>query len=414
MTEPAIDHTERHHSELGGSSASRWSICSGSVFLTRTLPPQPTSDAAAEGTKAHELAEVCLRDFLDHKLNGTDPDINFALMSASFESEMIEAAEGFRDAVWVKVLEESITGKAFGLEERFHFDENLDMGGLVDFWCVYIDDRGRRVGVIVDFKYGYSPVEVKKNGQLAFYATALRNYVRKHDKDLDLVRTVIYQPRVPHREAYQEVHLTQKQLDTWAKKFTTAAHKIYVKQKASYKTGEHCRFCPAQAICPKYGKELSAKADLAIVDVDHISLPKAEGLSDEQLVNIVLYAPKIESFLKSCKAYAINKYMMGNKLPGVKVVLGSTRRKWKPNETEIAAEFEAIGVDPWNKKLRGLGDMKRVLREVTGQKGKALDEMLEAYITYTQAKPVLVPESDNRPAVENCLDYLAEMSEDEN
>lgn len=201
-------HEDRAHSELGGSTASRWSQCTGCIFLNRTLPKQPSSAAAKEGTKAHELAEVALRDFLNHKRNGTDPEIQFSLLAMNADPKMVEAAEGWRDTMWEKVLEKALTGKAYGLEEHFYFDKSLDMGGTVDFWCVYINDRGQRVGVIVDFKYGYSYVEVKKNGQLAFYGAALRRFVREHGKDLDLVRTAVYQPRTPHHEAFREAVLS--------------------------------------------------------------------------------------------------------------------------------------------------------------------------------------------------------------
>lgn len=400
-------HEDRAHSELGGSSASRWSQCTGCVFLNRTLPPQPSSAAAKEGTKAHELAEVALRDFLNHKKHGTDPEIQFSLLTANYDSKMVEAAEGWRDIIWEKVLEKSYTGKAYGLEEHFYFDKQLDMGGTVDFWCIYINDKGQRVGAIIDFKFGYSYVEVKKNGQLAFYSAALRRFVREHGKDLDLVRAGIYQPRCVHHEAYRETVFSAKQLDTWENKFVKAAHQIYIKQKPTFKVGSWCQFCPAQAICPKYGRELSAKAELKILDVKNVELIEAENLSDNQLANVIKNASQIEAFLKSCKAYAINRHMAGKKLPGMKVVLGPTRRKWKENEADIGAALIALGVeDPWNRKLKGLGDIQRAL-------GKGGKDTIAPYVTQTTAKPVLVSLDDERPEVENCLDLLAETSESE-
>ncbi len=65
MTETP-DHKARSHSILGGSSALRWVNCPGSVFYTKDLPPEAPSEAALEGTKAHELAEMALSDYLDH------------------------------------------------------------------------------------------------------------------------------------------------------------------------------------------------------------------------------------------------------------------------------------------------------------------------------------------------------------
>lgn len=48
------------HSRFGGSSASRWMACPGSVVLCDQMPKQETSVWAAEGTLAHALAEHCL------------------------------------------------------------------------------------------------------------------------------------------------------------------------------------------------------------------------------------------------------------------------------------------------------------------------------------------------------------------
>lgn len=48
------------HAQLGPSGASRWMACPGSVRLSAGLPDE-SSPFAEEGTKAHELAEICLK-----------------------------------------------------------------------------------------------------------------------------------------------------------------------------------------------------------------------------------------------------------------------------------------------------------------------------------------------------------------
>lgn len=48
-----------HHSILSPSGSSRWLNCPGSVALTLHIPDDG-SDAADEGTDAHELAALCL------------------------------------------------------------------------------------------------------------------------------------------------------------------------------------------------------------------------------------------------------------------------------------------------------------------------------------------------------------------
>ena len=58
-------HTTRAHARLAPSAAKRWMNCPASVRATEDLPDS-TSEAAAEGTAAHELCSHCL-------MTGDDP-----------------------------------------------------------------------------------------------------------------------------------------------------------------------------------------------------------------------------------------------------------------------------------------------------------------------------------------------------
>jgi hypothetical protein len=170
-----------------------------SVVLSRDLPKEPASEAALEGTAAHEVAEIFLTRFLHYKLTGED------LPWHETTPELEAAAKDYIDVVWKSVLHEAITGKAYGLEDQFTLEAKLGMYGFIDFWAVYIDDRGKRVGVVVDFKYGFVEVEAEKNAQLAFYACAMREELTRAGKNLDYVRGVIFQPKV--EPSYKEVIL---------------------------------------------------------------------------------------------------------------------------------------------------------------------------------------------------------------
>ena len=57
-----MGHSERAHSLLSASSAHIWINCPPSARLGEQFPDRPT-DAAAEGTLAHELAELRLRNY---------------------------------------------------------------------------------------------------------------------------------------------------------------------------------------------------------------------------------------------------------------------------------------------------------------------------------------------------------------
>jgi hypothetical protein len=401
VTEETKEHSEREHAPLGGSSAHRWANCTMSVVLSRDLPKEPASEAALEGTAAHEVAEIFLTRFLHYKLTGED------LPWHETTPELEAAAKDYIDVVWKSVLHEAITGKAYGLEDQFTLEAKLGMYGFIDFWAVYIDDRGKRVGVVVDFKYGFVEVEAEKNAQLAFYACAMREELTRAGKNLDYVRGVIFQPKV--EPSYKEVKFTAKQLDTWRKKFFKAAEEIFVKEKPKYKVGDWCGFCPAKAICPKYVKEAQSKTALMLVDpeADLQSLPAPEKLNDEALAKIVLHGDMVEEFISACRKYALARARNGKRLPGTKLVEGSSRRKWKEDINEVARVLSANGVDPWEEKLIGLGEAeKAILNAVPGCTKKDAKELVSSLCDSTVAPILLVSEDDPRPKLSIGVDML--------
>lgn len=400
---------ERAHSELGGSTAHRWINCTASVALVRTMPPQESSEAAEEGTKAHEAVQLVLEDFLEHKLTGTDPDIRACLIA---DEDMLEAAFGFRDALWKNVLGEAITGKAYGVEEEFTFSTELNSYGFIDFWCVYIDDRGKRVGVIADYKYGYKYVAAKDNDQLCFYACALLREIREGGKNLDKVVCIIYQPRDASGQPYREVTYTAKQLDKWRDKALKAAHDIFVTKKTKFKVGEWCQHCRGRAACKKYSAHLEKETSLKLLDVQTELLDPPEIINEELLTKIVLNYDKIIELFKSCKKYALARAMAGT-LPGLKVIEGPSRRKWANEslaESELAyvLEGEEMYKAP---KLRGITEIEKNLKKRLDKADAA--KILESLVGRTVPPLLVVPTTDPRPAVAGGIERLSVVEDEE-
>jgi len=399
-------HTSRSHALLGGSSASRWVNCPGSVFFLKNMPPEPSSPAAREGTKAHEIAEIVLEDFLSHKINGTDPDIRAHLTGTN--ELMLEAAQGYKDAVWEKILGGSITGKVYGMEESFVLDTSLDMSGIVDFWAIYIDDRGKRVACVVDFKYGYYPVPVDKNMQLGFYACALREELIRAGKDIDYVRAAIYQPRAKNQEAYSETRFTAKQLSTLKKAFFKAAKQIFVEEKPKFKVGPWCKFCGAQGVCDTYQKELSSKSSLMLVNAKEQVLPEPTKMSDDALAKIVNNYDALEAFIGSVKKHVISRCLNGKPVNGFKVIAGPTRRKWKEDEDQIVQSFSTkYGICPTTQKLLGITAVEKELSKMSSK--DEAKRILEEFTTKTNPSMVLVPADDPRPAFEGAVGLLPDL-----
>ena len=64
-----MGHSERKHALLSASGASRWLACPPSAKLEEQFQ-DTESEAAAEGTLAHELAEAKVRNYFNTKEYG--------------------------------------------------------------------------------------------------------------------------------------------------------------------------------------------------------------------------------------------------------------------------------------------------------------------------------------------------------
>lgn len=337
-------HVEREHSLLSASSAHRWFNCPGSVALSESIPPQPQSEAAAIGTRAHEACEKVLRLFLKAKQNGIEVGYEY-----DKDPEIANAAEEYKKLIWSEALKYSVSGKVVGIEDRLYFNKDLSMYGTADFWAVYTNEKGAREGVIGDFKFGYNFVDVAKNLQLLYYGIALREKVRALGKDLDTVRTFIFQPRAGG-QTYREYTYTAKQLDQWQAKILKVAKQILVEKSTKFKTGSHCKFCPALAVCDKYKKDIETKLSIT-VDADTLSLPVPTHLSNAQLFRVVAYGDQLVTFVEEVKKYVLARLQAGEKIEGLKLEEKKGRKCWVDNDDLVASFLLKSGIKPYEDKL---------------------------------------------------------------
>lgn len=401
-----MNHSERAHAILSPSFMHIALQCSGAVGLKEKIPQAPAGTAAIKGTLTHEAAEIVLSDWLAHKKDGSDPDIRAHLLNP--DKTIIEAAIGWKNAIWEHALEKSITNKAYALEDRLTFSEKYSLWGTADFWMVATDERAKRFGLICDLKSGHVYVEVDKNPQLAAYAVSLRQEMRDGGKDLDYVRVAIYQPYA-EGEKYRETAFTAKQLDTWEKKFLKLAEDVFG-GTSKFKVGEHCTYCPCQAHCELYGKSLSKETSLALIDTSELVFPDVAKIPDEALVKIALKLKALDAFGKAVKKSVIERLSNGEKLVGIKAVEGGTRRTWdQEKEEDLKLVLSKFGVDAVVEKVKGIGDLEKELANKLGAKeGKKL---LNPFTKQTKPSILLVEEADERPAISSMVDLLDETNE---
>ena len=86
----------------------------------------------------------------------------------------------------------------------------------------------------------------------------------------------------------------------------------------------------------------------------------------------------------------MNEALKGKKWSRYKVVEGRSNRKFS-KEDEVAKIVEEAGYDPYEKKLRSITELTRLL-------GKAkFVELLDKFVYKPQGKPTLVSIDDKRP-----------------
>lgn len=425
---PILDnskHADREHAELGGSSAHRWLHCSGSVLLSRKIEERPASEAALEGTRLHEIAEVEGKKLISYFRDGThtvsnnfdDGEHEEPYDYGAHEEEAINVVI---TALYEKILNKQLTGKIIGTEAELIVDARFDMKGTADFWGVYRDKFGKRAGFIVDYKFGYSPVEAKKNAQLAFYAVGLLKWVRSQKKDLDYIDVYILQPKVSTEPLTDRI--TVKQLESWDAKFIEAARKIYVEKRFVYKVGDWCEFCPAKAICPKFLDVTGKKLSIDLLEVENVSFDEPETLDMETVEQLVLNLEVVQNYLNQCKTYLIQQLKGGYISKAVKIVDGESRRGWKKNKTEAIIKYlKKLGIkEPTAAELKNIGTIQKELSSLIRQNRKLKGEPLKNYVKELLSKATehgkasykLVPITDKRPPVKSAISLFSNDAEE--
>lgn len=389
-----IDHGDRGHAPLGGSSAKRWLNCSASIAACKDLPEEPAGPAALEGTIAHEYMEARLRAMIKFLRTGEE-----TIVPDPEDTFLKKIADYYLETIMNDVLDGTVTDKVILFEAELIIVPDIAYG-YVDFCVIAFDDKGRRFAWVVDYKHGYGVVDVEKNEQLAFYSVGLQRMLTAKNKPLEYIKVGIYQPRTPG-ETWKTDTLTAKQLAVWDKKFQKGIDTV-LSGKVKYKTGDHCFFCRAKTLCPSYSKNLSAQSRLTPLDLTvapskkEFVFPDVETVPLEHAVKLYLMSKEINSFLKKISERLHNHVgLKGEIPPGLKIVQSKPRRKWiNDKDPDAIAHFaNVLGLDPTRPpELIPMTQIEKLLK-------KDQKEELLPYIEYGVPKQVLVSLDDEREAV---------------
>lgn len=379
-----MGHSERAHAFLSPSGAARWGVCTPSARLEERFP-DTTSEAAKEGTLAHELAEVKLRHYfytVDFGKQKYSRRVNKLKKEELWQDEMERYTEEYLD--YIKATALSLTTKPYiAIEQALDLGEWIPEGfGTADCVMVY-----QNTIHVFDFKYGKGvQVEAEHNPQMMLYALGAYNAYRILYPVRNIKMTII-QPRLDH---VSEWECSLDKLLSFGEDIKGKAI-LAMEGKGDYAPDEStCRFCRARHQC-RARSDYNVKKAFAIGELPPLISLEEAGKRLLELQDVAKYQKDLQDWiLKECLA--------GKDVPGWKAVEGRSVRDW----TDMDQAFEKLisnGIVPeemlWEKKPLTLAQVEKVIGK------KDFETSVGEFVTKKPGKPTLVVESDKRKAITN-------------
>lgn len=372
------------HALLSASSADRWLHCPPSARLCEGYEDKG-SDYAAEGTDAHTLCESRLKQALGMKTKDPVEDLSW------YNTEMEDCANGYADYV-LELLEQAkqtCSDPVVMIEQRVDFSRWVKEGfGTAD--CIVIADGMMN---IVGYKHGKGvDVSAEANPQMMLYALgALEIFDGIYD--ITEVCMSIYQPR---KSNVSVCVMDKDSLLEWAYNDLVYKAKLAYDGEGEFQCGNWCRFCKAKSECRK-----RAADNLEIAKYEFQEPPLLE---DVEIAEILGKVDELAAWAADVKEYALRKAISGQEWPGWKLCEGRSVRRYVSEDAVANAVLDA-GYNPYEEKLLGITAMTAALGK------KKFAEIIESkgLIEKPQGKPVLVPMSDKRPAMNTAKqDFIEE------
>ncbi len=385
-----MGHSERSHAILSASGAHRWLTCTPSARLEEQFP-DTTSEAAKEGTLAHELAEMKVRnyfytvDFGKHKLTA---GINKLKKEKLWQDEMMGYTDEYLDYIKSVALAMKSTPYV-AIEKQVDFSTYVPEGfGTADYILI-----SGKVLHVIDFKYGKSPdgrVEAEGNPQLALYALgAYEAY--KVLYPIEEIKMSIVQPRLS--DGISEWGCPLKDLLAFGG-YVKERAELAIKGEGSFAPGpKTCKFCRAHGRCKARAEE---NVKLAFSQ-DMGKLPPL--ITNEQMGKYLLQGADVAKWLSDLQDCALAECLAGREVSGWKAVEGRGSRNWTDMD-EAFAKLTGNGISEtvlWERKPLTLAQIEKVVGK------KDFETFVGDMVIKAPGKPALVKESDNRPAITNIV-----------
>ncbi len=390
------DHSSRSHAVLSASGAHRWMTCTASALLEQQFP-DTTSDAAKEGTLAHELAEIKLRHYF-FTLDFTKRKLNAAVKKLKEDSYWNSEMDGYTDDYLDYIKENALafSSKPFvSIEKRVDLSTWIPDGfGTAD--CIMLS--GNTLSV-VDFKYGKGvPITAEKNPQMMIYALgAWAEY--KFLYPIEHVHLAIVQPRISSEVS--EWACTIDELLEFGEQVKAKAREALTEESVFTPSEDACRFCRARTVCRARADKNTKFGAFTATD------PKI--LSNTEIGKYLALGEDVARWLKELQDYALSKCLAGEKIAGYKAVEGRGSRDWVDVDKALSAIKES-GVPEellYERKPLSLAQIEKLMGK------KEFESCVGDMVIKNPGKPALVKSSDKRQAITTKITAKMAFNEEE-
>ena len=381
------EHENRAHALLSASGSHRWMTCTPSARLEECCQNKE-SDAAKEGTVAHELCELKVKIQLGEDVSMSEYE---ALKeNPLFTKEMDACTNIYADYCIDTAKEEN--GLPL-IEVELDLSSYIPEGfGTVD--CVIVSEKTLHV---IDFKYGrgveVSPVE---NSQLMIYALGAYDLYSSF-YDFENVKLTIVQPRLSAEPKTWECSI-QGLLD-FGEKLKPIADTAF-KGGGEFAPSEHtCLFCKAKYTC-------RARADKNLSTM-FLQEKDPYTLSNDEIGEILAKVADFPKWIKDLEDYALEQLLAGKEIKGYKAVEGRSSRVWSDEKKafEVIIEDGTEEKDLYETTPLSLAKIEKLLGK------KKFASLVGEYVTKSQGKPTLTLSSDIRPSIQDAKSMFTEEGE---